>query len=211
MIDHRAAQTPVRNQGDRPTCAGFAISAAHEWLAVDGEVRSPEQAIWAGHQICSVPGREETTVAWSLEGLGIHRHATEDAWPYGAPHWSEGPPDAARDPANTRALPPSRRLAEPWFDSVRDALEVGDPVVLTIAVVQPLWHQPLPIIDAEPGRKRQGNHAVVAVAITEHGEDREVVLVKNSWGPGWADRGYGTISRRYLDHYTVAAHRLETP
>lgn len=210
MIDHRPAQTPVRNQGERPTCAGFAISAAHEWVAADDELRSPEHAIWAGHQINSVPGREETSVAWSLEGLGIHRHASEEAWPYSTPHWSQGPPDAARDLANPRALPPSSRLAEPWFDAVRDALAAGYPIVLTIAVVQPLWQQPLPLIDAEPGQQTHGNHAVVAVAISEHGEAPEVAVVKNSWGPGWANRGYGTISRRYLDHYTIAAHRLET-
>jgi hypothetical protein len=209
MIDHRPAQTPVRNQGDRPTCAGFAISAAHEWLAADQELRSPEHAIWAGQQIRSIPGREETAIAWALEGLGIHRHATELAWPYGTPHWTQGPPAAVSDQANTRALPPSHSLASPWFDAVRDTLGAGEPVILTIGVVPPPWQRPLPMIDAEPGRKTHGYHAVVAVGITEMGEDPELVLVKNSWGPRWADQGYGAISRRYLDHYTVAAHRLE--
>jgi hypothetical protein len=208
MIDHRPAQTPVRNQGDRPTCAGFAISAAHEWLAVDQHVRSPEHAIWAGHQIRSVPGREETTIAWGLEGLSIHRHATETAWPYGTPHWTQGPPAAVANQANTRALPLSHRLARPWFEAVRDTLDAGEPVILTIALVPSLWQQPLPVIDAEPGERTHGNHAVVAVAITEAGENPELVLVKNSWGPRWADQGYGAVSRRYLDNYTVAAHRL---
>lgn len=210
MIDHRSAQTPVRNQGDRPTCAGFAVSAAHEWAAADGEVRSPEHAVWAGHQIQSIPGREETAIAWSLEGLNIHRHATETAWPYGRPHWTAGPPHAARDVANTRALPPSRPLTQPWYEAVRDALSVGDPVILTIGVIQRLWQAPAPVIDAEPGQKTQGNHAVLAVAISEADEGPEIVLIKNSWGPNWGDDGYGALSRRYLDHYTLAAHRLET-
>ena len=209
MIDHRPVQTPIRNQGDRPTCAGFAISAAHEWLAADQKFRSPENAIWAGHQIGSVPGREETTIAWSLEGLEVHRHATEVAWPYGAPHWMHGPPAAVANQANTRAIPPSHQLAPPWFETVRDSLTAGEPVILTIAVVYPPWQHPLPLIDAAPGQKTRGNHAVVAVAITETCEDPEIALVKNSWGPGWGDQGYGRISRRYLESYTVAAHRLE--
>lgn len=211
MIDHRASQTPVRNQGYRPTCAGFAVSAAHEWAAADDEIRSPEHAIWAGHQIQSVPGREETTIAWSLDGLRLHRHASEAAWPYGTPHWTTGPPPAALDHANTRELPCSQRLSPPWFDTVRDTLSNGDPVVLTIAVIQPIWEQPGRMIDAEPGRKTQTNHAVLAVAITEPGEQPDRVVIKNSWGPGWADNGYGALSRRYLDHYTVAAHILEKP
>lgn len=211
MIDHRPSQTPVRNQGERPTCAGFAVSAAHEWAAADDEIRSSEHAIWAGHQINSVPGREETTIAWSLDGLRLHRHASEAAWPYGAPPWTAGPPPAALDHANTRELPPSRRLTPPWFDAVRDALRAGDPVILTIGVIQPIWQAPGEMIDAEPGRKTQGTHAVLAVAITEPDEQPDRVLIKNSWGPRWADGGYGPLSRRYLDHYTITAHRLEKP
>jgi len=211
MIDHRHVQTPVRRQGDRQTCVGFAVSAAHEWLAADTEIRSPEHAIWAGHQIISVPGREETTVAWSLEGLSRHRHATETAWPYGNPHWKAGPPAAAFNAANTRELPPSRRLYPPWFESVRDTLAAGDPVILTIGVVYTVWHAPGPIIDVAPGRTTQSTHAVLAVAISEPDEQPERVVIKNSWGLGWADGGYAPLSRRYLDHYTIAAHRLETP
>ena len=209
MIDHRPLKTPVRNQGDRPTCVGFAIAAAHEWVAADAEIRSAEQAIWAGHQIASVPGREETRVAWSLTGLDRHRHASESAWPYGTPHWSIGPPAATSDPANSRALPPWRALPAPRFDDVRSVLEIGDPVILTVRVVVSAWRTPNGVIDAEPGRKTPGNHAVVAVAATEQNEAPEQVVIKNSWGPHWGDRGYGALSRRYLDHYTLVAHTLE--
>jgi hypothetical protein len=209
MIDHRPSQTPVRRQGDRKTCAGFAVSAAHEWVARDDEVRSPEHAMWAGHQIASIPGREETTIAWSLAGLKVHRHASEAAWPYGTPPWTDGPPPAALDDANTREIPPTSRLAPPWFDSVYDALVAGDPVILTIGVIQPIWEAPGSLIDADPGRKTQAVHAVIAVAVTEPNEQPERVLIKNSWGPEWADHGYGSLSRRYLDNYTIAAHRME--
>lgn len=211
MIDYRPSQTPVRNQGDRPTCAGFAVSAAHEWVAHDELHRSPEHAIWAGHQVQSIPGREETTITWSLAGLQKHRHAGESAWPYGTPHWSAGPPPAALERVNTRKLPPWRRLSPPWFAAVDDALRAGDPVVLTIGVVQPIWQKPGAIIDADPGRKTHGNHAVVAVAISEPDEGPEGVTIKNSWGPDWGDEGYGVLSRRYLESYTIAAHRLEKP
>lgn len=209
MIDHRPAQTPVRHQGDRPTCVGFAVSAAHEWAAADGEIRSVEQAIWAGHQIGSVPGREETTVGWSLTGLALHGHTSEEAWPYGTPHWSSGPPAAALEVGSSRALPAWRRLPVPGFDAVRDALERGQPVVLTVRVVRPAWRTAGGLIDAEPGRKTPGNHAVIAVAVTQAFESPEQIVIKNSWGPHWGDAGYGALSRRYFDYYTIAAHILE--
>src|SRR5205814_3080081 len=87
MADHRSLQTPVRNQGNRPTCVGFAVSAAHEWMAADVVVLSPEDAIWAAHQEGGPQAREDTSVRLALAGLHRLEHAYESAWPYGAPAW----------------------------------------------------------------------------------------------------------------------------
>lgn len=206
VIDHRAAQTPVRNQGDRPTCVGFAVSAAHEWMAADATVRSPEDAMWAGHQIASVPAREETAVAWALEGLEAHDHATEAAWPYSTPHFAAGRPPAALDAANRRRLPAWRPLAAATLAAVRAEIAHGRAVVLTLRVVLSSWRRPGGEIDAEPGRKAPGNHAVLAVGVLD---DPERVIVKNSWGERWGADGFGFVSGRYLDHYGVCAHALE--
>lgn len=128
MIDHRPAQTPVRDQGDRPTRVAFAASAAHEWSASDQIARSPEDAMWAAHQVGVVPGREEITVGWALEGLTRHEHATDDAWPYGQPHWSEGRPATARQIGNRRALRGWSELQLGTFDEFVAELGAGRPV-----------------------------------------------------------------------------------
>jgi hypothetical protein len=206
MIDHRPAQTPVRHQGDRPTCVAFATSAAHEWSAGDQIVRSPEDAMWAAHQVGEVEGREETSVAWALEGLARHQHASDAAWPYGQPHWSDGRPAAAQHAANRRALPAWSDLRPATFDEVAAALEAGRPVVLTVRVVPLAWYGGAALIDAEPGAKTPGNHAVLAVGALET-PDR--LIIKNSWGAEWGDDGYGYLTRRYFEHYALRAHRLE--
>jgi hypothetical protein len=206
MSDFRCDQTRVRHQGDRPTCVAFAISAAHEWTAGDGVIRSTEDAMWAAHQVGTVPGREEVSVAWALGGLDQHGHACESAWPYGTPCWIAGRPAAAHDAANRRALPPFQLLPDSRFDRV--AAEIADrrPVVLTVRVVRAAWRQPDGTIDAESNRKTPGNHAVLAVgALTSP----ERIIVKNSWGPRWGDDGYGYLTRQYLDHYGLRAHVLE--
>lgn len=206
MSDHRSAQTPVRNQGDRPTCVAFAASAAHEWHAADATVRSPEDAMWTAHQVAEIPGREETTVSWALEGLARHDHATETAWPYGAPRWSAGRPAAALDAGNRRGLPGWRELGRASFEKLSDDLDAGRPIILTVAVVPAAWYHDDVLIDAEPAHKTPGNHAVLAVGALD-GPDR--LIIKNSWGEDWGAHGYGYLTRRYYDHYALCAHLLE--
>jgi hypothetical protein len=207
MTDYRPQQTLVRNQGDRPTCVAFAVSAAHEWMAADSTVRSAEDALWAAHQIRTIPGREETTVNWALSGLEAHRHATEDAWPYGAPKWPSARPAPALEAANRRALPTWRQLPDAAYSTITTQLESGTAVILTLGVVMAAWRLPGGMIDAEPGKKTPSNHAVLIVGNLE-APDR--LIVKNSWGPRWGDGGYGFVTVRYLEHYALRAHALES-
>ena len=209
MIDLRAKQSRVRDQGDRPTCVGFAVSGAHEWLADDSELRSAEDALWAGHQIGTVPGREEISVRWALEGLSAFEHASEQAWPYGTPKWPAGRPAAALDAANRRALPNWRPVHPLSLATLREQLAHRNAVLLSLRVVPSAWHLPDGTIDAEPGRKTPGNHAVLAVAVTEAGERPEQAIIKNSWGRSWGTEGYSYLSRRYLENYGLRMHVLE--
>jgi len=209
VIDFRADQSRVRDQGGRPTCVAFAVSGAHEWLAADRELRSAEDAMWAAHQIGTVPGREEISVRWALEGLSAHEHASEQAWPYGTPQWPAGRPAAALEAPNRRALSSWWRLQPLSFATIRAQVAEGNAVLVSLRVVPAAWRRPDATIDAEPGRKAPGNHAVLAVGATEPGEDPERAIVKNSWGPRWGCDGYGYLSRRYLETYGLRMHVLE--
>lgn len=206
MTDFRPSQTPVRNQGDRPTCVAFATSAAHEWMDPDHMIRSVEDAMWAAHQVGGVPGREEISVNWALVGLQRHAHSAEAAWPYGVPRWPDGRPVAAQQPANRRALPGWRMLSDVGFASISGTLDDGHAVILTVRVVRSAWRRADAIVDADPGRKTPGNHAVLAVGVLT---DPERIIVKNSWGERWGSDGYGFLTSRYLEHYALRAYVLE--
>src|SRR4051812_34383797 len=117
MANYRDAQTPVRDQGTRPTCVAFAVSAAHEWMDGTGEIRSAEDALWAAHQEGGPPTREDTSVRLALAGTARLGHAEEDAWPYGNPAWPATRPALAHDPDRRRDLPVWHELSGDW-DSV---------------------------------------------------------------------------------------------
>jgi hypothetical protein len=210
MIDRTGEQSPVRNQGDRGTCVAFAVSAAHEWVAGATEGRSAEDAMWAAHEIMTVPGKgEETSVSYALQGLETHEHAAENSWPYGNPRWQSGRTEAARDGANRLGLPKWRRLPDHDLGSIHDELVLGNAIVLTIGVVRAAWLTPKGQVDAAPGEKVVGNHAVLVVGASEEREVKPRLKVKNSWGRGWGENGFGTISKRYLEVYGICTHAME--
>jgi len=207
MVDHRAAQSPVRDQGDRPTCVAFAVSAAHEWIEGGNDARSAEDALWAAHQEGGPPTREDTAVRLALAGLERLGHAEESAWPYGNPAWPASCPPAAQLPGRRRALPVWREIAAGWQPIV-DEVEAGNPVIVTLRLVAPAWVQAE--IDAAHNSKAPTNHAVLAVG-TRDGEDviSQALVVKNSWGSDWGDDGYGFVSTAYVEAFAIRAHVLE--
>ncbi|MBS1888296.1 MAG: C1 family peptidase [Actinobacteria bacterium] len=209
MIDLQARQLPVRNQGDRPTCVAFAVSGAHDWMGGDGVERSPEDAMWAAHRVMprEIEG-EETSVHHALEGLRQYEHAGEAAWPYGAPRWNEGRPEAALDPKNRISPPEWRRLEEMAIPVIRNELVSERAVVLTLGVVRRVWLGGDGMIDSPAGEKVPGNHAVLVVGASEDGESEQTLKVRNSWGPRWGHGGYGLISERYLGAYGICAHSI---
>lgn len=210
MIDFESEQTAVRQQGDRQTCVAFAVSAAHEWAQTGTEILAPEDALWAAHQ--QMPSQfngDETSVNYALAGLDSHQHASEAAWPYGNPDWRSGRPPEADNLANRRALPRWRRLDRTTIKSIRGELQTDRAVVLTVGVVLAAWRRPDGFIDAPAGQKIPGTHAVSVVGISEDDDHERTLKIKNSWGERWGQRGYGTMSGRYLDAYAVCAHTIE--
>jgi C1A family cysteine protease len=209
LSDHRARQTPVRDQQQRGACVGFAVAAAHEWMR-PAAVRSVEDVLWAAHQIGGDPRQEGTSVLFALTGLEQHQHAEETAWPFGEPPFPADRPAAADQPDRQAALPVWRRMAGDDPDAVASEVVRGAAVVLTLAVVPGAWSK-TGLVDAPAGRKTRGRHAVLAVGSLDSAgaEPEGGTLIKNSWGAGWGLAGYGVVSSRYLSSYATVAHVLE--
>jgi C1A family cysteine protease len=210
VIDHSDEQSAVRHQGDRGTCVAFAVSAGHEWMGESVITRSTEDAMWAAHEVMVIrTSGDETSVNYALQGLDAKEHASEAAWPYGVPDWRSGRTEAALQAVNRQALPGWQRLEETTFPAIRTELTAGNAIVLTIGVILKAWLEPGGSVDCDAGKKVAGNHAVLVVGITENGEGRQLLKVKNSWGARWGQSGYGLISERYMAAYGVCAHVIE--
>jgi C1A family cysteine protease len=53
------------------------------------------------------------------------------------------------------------------------------------------------------GDSVEGGHAMVAVGYDDTkkvGKDTGALLIRNSWGTGWGDKGYGWLPYSYVQH-----------
>jgi len=202
----RDEQTPVRDQGPRPTCAVFAVTAAHEWKSDNGLDLSEEWCLWSAKRLMPAIG-EATTVAAGLDGITADGHALEANWPYGSPAYPAQPPRKAAEEARKR---PGRwkSLGLASIAEIRDGLDAGWAIILSLRFVVDAWYRASGdgAVDAPPGERISGGHAVLAVGITE---DDEAIEFKNSWGADWGDGGYGYLTSTYWIRYGKCAYALE--
>lgn len=205
----------VLDQGVRPTCVAFAVSAAHEALRTrSGHARdhlAPEaiwsQAVGAGN--ASQFGMPLDAAAGCLTGTG--QPSLVD-WPYNPSllHGTEVPPATTGTPPWNQA---NLERAVPALDGVEAELETWLAQGRVVAVVVALPHEFYRPVDgyvAEPvaGFGVTGLHAVACVgAVTDSSRGR-LLIIKNSWGTAWGKDGYGYVPFSYLRSSFVVPETL---
>jgi len=204
--DFRAAQTEVRNQGARSTCAVFAATAAHEWMAGDCPDLSEEDALCSA-KIFDASVGDATWVSSALHGIDSEGQALEQDWPYGNPHHTEPRPAPAAEPARRRCCGPVSATGAARAADVPSLLASGLAVILTVRFVPATWASAS--VDGwidDPLPPTAGAHAVLAVGrMPAQAGQPDAVVFKNSWSSSWGRQGYGFMTDRYL-----AAHHQYT-
>jgi hypothetical protein len=221
-VDMRDCMGPVRNQGARGTCVAFATCAVLECLErrrTQVEVDLSEQfCYWECKQHDGIPDRGGTYIAVAMPQAESDGVCLEGIWPYDANqipgNEAQGPPPpgsaadaAAHRPASVELLD-GRSSAE-----IRKALDAGSPVAISIPVYRnwianpvanALGRIPMPL----PHSPLEGGHAMCCVGYRYDAEapGGGYLIIRNSWGEGWAPRsqvapGYGILPYLYVDTY----------
>ena len=208
-IDLRDRMSPVGDQGIRPTCVAFALTACHEFV---NELASKELSKDSLHWCCvckagsATNGVSAITAIIALNERGQH---VEEDWPY--------VPDL--DEATWESLQPPKLDGKPTFKiakglriKITNHNALGD-VLSTIGpfcAILSIWESffipqngqiSMPAIDIEEYR---GLHAVSVVGLTNEGD----VVIRNSWGPRWADSGHAMMPFEYLKKYASTVYVL---
>jgi hypothetical protein len=195
--DLRSKFGEIRDQGPRPTCIAFAAGDCHSFMRNNNEVLSVEYAFY--HAVQRTVAKDRTrgvTFSNISDAILIEGQPLEEGWNY-IKHLS--PSDEWQPPGDTGALFRRTSKREPSdLVGIYTNLDADIPSILVMDISLSFYTLKADsILSAPSTESKRGVHGIIAVGYGET-EESKCILVRNSWGNGWSDGGYGWVNEAYL-------------
>ena len=205
-VDLREAWAAIRDQGARSACLACAASDAHEHAH---ERRQPLSAEFLFYHAGQLMPRQDVTAGLTFDcvdiALKMHGQPDEKEWPY-----STVPPNPWTPPAVTQRWYGSLNTATSTVPTIVKTIESHQPVILGIKLTAEfLARIAAPFVIPATGFGFAG-HAVLGVGIADYTPMGELILIRNSWGPTWGDRGHAWLPTDYLHDKLIGYRTVVT-
>jgi len=196
-VDFRATCSPVEDQGQLGSCTANALAGNVEFLDLSADSKYTdvsrlfiyynERAI--EHITASDSGAMIRDGIKTLAKSGV---CAEKAWPYLVAQFAKKPSAACYADGLKRKITTYRRIQT--FDEMLACLADGFPFVFGFTVYESFESAKVAKTGVMPVPKKTertlGGHAVMAVGYSL--KDKRLI-VRNSWGEGWGQKGYFTM------------------
>lgn len=219
-VDLRAQCSPVFDQGDIGSCTGNSLAGAIEFLELRELLQksaiAPEEfganfvnvsrlfIYWNERVLEGDPkqdgGAQIRDGIKTLASIGV---CTEKSWPYNHKDLFHQPSQSCFSEASGHKISQYFRLES--MDDMKHCLASGFPFAFGFTCYESLDSDavastgmlPMP----QPDESSIGGHAVLAVG---YDDDKQVFIVRNSWGESWGDKGYFYIPYAYIGNPDLA-------
>jgi C1A family cysteine protease len=218
-VDLRQWFSPIEDQGQLGSCTANAAVGLLEYFerrACGRYVDASRLFLYkAERDLLGWTGDTGAFLRTAMEALVLFGAPPERYWPYdGKPAASntrfdvEPPAFCFAFGANYQSikyfrLDPTGTSPAQTLANIKSYLAAGFPSMFGFPVY-PQYDNPLPgglIAYPMPSDHARGGHANVAAGYDDDlmvGPEKGALLVRNSWGPGWASSGYGWMSYKYV-------------
>jgi C1A family cysteine protease len=202
--DLRSHMSPVVDQGELGSCTANAIvSGLREYLMLkNGSPLIRLSRLFLYWHERKIEGTvSEDSGAYIRDGMKVLQKigvCPEADYPYQISHFTNTPTAKAEQDAAAFKISAYHRVLS--LHSLKSSIAEGFPVVIGIAVyasfeseeVAKTGHVPIPNTQKE---QCLGGHAMLAVGYDDAAGH---VIVRNSWGEGWGDKGYCYLPYGYF-------------
>lgn len=220
--DLRAWCSPIENQGALGSCtaqAGVTLMEYYERRAFDRHIDASRLFLYkATRNLLNWTGDTGAFLRTTMGAMVFFGVPPEKYWPYTAkkPDFDEEPPAFCYAFAQSyqtiqyvRLDPPATPNKDLLLKRIKLLLLARLPSMFGFAVYSSYRQAvddgkiPFPC----PGERLEGGHAVVAVGYDDKIEITNrlcgtktagALLIRNSWGTGWGDNGYGWLPYKYV-------------
>lgn len=202
-VDLRRMMSPIRNQGSIGSCTAFATAVGlmeSTQIELQGELSLPLSPLFLyyatrerARQVNQDAGASLRDVIKTAAEVGV---CAESEWPYDTTKWAVKPPQSAYDANDKLVVSNYYRVAN--LAEMRQSLASTNPVVFGLMLYDSFemvgadGKVPVPNTDKE---NLLGGHALLAVGYNDRDK---VIIVRNSWGEDWGDKGYCYIPYDYM-------------
>ncbi len=214
-VNLRAWCSPIEDQGDLGSCtanAGVALFEYFERRAFGKHSDASRLFLYkVTRNLMGAKGDTGAELRDTMKAMVLFGVPPEKYWPYKITRYEEEPTSFCYAFAQSYQAVKYYRLDPPGtaptkaLSEIKKSLAAQLPVMFGFSVYNSMpgvgdgkGEIPYP----GPGDKLDGGHAVVAVGYDDGkkiGKDKGALLIRNSWGTEWGDKGYGWLPYTYVE------------
>jgi C1A family cysteine protease len=205
LVDLRDRFFRPWNQGGLGSCTAHAVGAACQFLDVydrDMNIVTPSRLfLYYNARLLekNTANDDGAFIRNAIKAAAKFGYPAEDIWKYRTAAFARKPPPSAYKKATRETISKYERVQRN-IGHFRKVLAEGLPIILGISVYESIDEDRvtktglIPI----PGKKERmdGGHAILAVG---YDDSRKRLIIRNSWGTGWGDDGYGYLPYRFIE------------
>lgn len=203
--DFRDRLPKVWDQGSLGSCTAHAIGAACLYQDIYDDDRSitVPSLLYIYYMTRSLEGTigidAGATIRNTVKAVVKFGYPREDLWPYAVDDFKKKPGDEVIAAASREKISSYASVGRD-LSHMREILNQGDPIVFGFTVYESIYGEDIDKSGIIPLPKKRekiiGGHAVLACG---YDDEKQVLIIRNSWGGSWGEGGYGCLPYAYID------------